>query len=405
MIKYTSSFFLSITNTPFLMKGIPRTDISSREMTTSKELGDTVLVYQGPLLYDSKILRIYDAKTRKVKSWNEKQKEIVEVKSDRSLPAKLKSQSAYYVHYQGWNKKWDEWVSDDRMIEKNAENVTLQKSLKLQLKVRQELSKTPKAPKVSSSVIDRSHSRSRSRSGSHAPSKGVKKEHGVVEKHSSLNHNGESRNQQHKASKSRSPRTYANTFYEQLSKHSSEFTVAVPSQIKLILVKDWENITKNEKQVVLDKPCSVSAVLRQFTKYICQDLTGSSDLSSDKEEEKIKLLDDAAVDNFLEISESLKLYFNRSLGSLLLYRYEREQYKEVLKEHEMDEMADVYPPVFLLRLCVIFPNLMIESKMDVNSLKVVQQFLEQFYGWLISHKDEYLKVEYENCMPLIPFMQ
>lgn len=372
-------------------------------MTASKELGDTVLVYQGPLLYDSKIIRVYDQKTHKIKRWNEKQKQIVEVNADRSLPAKLKSENAYYVHYQGWNKKWDEWVGDDRMIEKNAQNIDLQKSLKLQLKVRQELSKAPKSPKALNSLKDGQHSRPRSRSGSHVPSKGVKKEYGVVKKHSLLTGNGDSRSHTSRSSKSKSPRTYANTFYEQLSKHSSQFSVTVPSQIKLKLVKDWENITKNEKQVILDKPCSVSDVLRQFTKYICRDLSDGYITSS--ADEKRNPLDDATVDNFLEIGESLKLYFNRSVGSLLLYRYEREQYKEILKKHEMDELADVYPPIFLLRLCVIFPNLMIESKMDIDSLKIVQQFLELFYRWLIANDGKYLKVEYENCMPLIPFMQ
>lgn len=32
---------------------------------------------------------------------------------------------SYYVHYQGWKKRWDEWVSPDRIMPINEENRAL----------------------------------------------------------------------------------------------------------------------------------------------------------------------------------------------------------------------------------------------------------------------------------------
>ena len=29
----------------------------------------------------------------------------------------------YYVHYQGWNKNWDEWVNESRILKMSPENI------------------------------------------------------------------------------------------------------------------------------------------------------------------------------------------------------------------------------------------------------------------------------------------
>ena len=46
--------------------------------------GEKVLCFHGPLIYEAKIQK-------------------VELRDD---------QTKYFIHYMGWNKNWDEWVSD-----------------------------------------------------------------------------------------------------------------------------------------------------------------------------------------------------------------------------------------------------------------------------------------------------
>lgn len=44
---------------------------------------------------------------------------------------KLKTgQPQYFVHYKGWNTKWEEWVGDDRVMVINAANLKKMASLK-----------------------------------------------------------------------------------------------------------------------------------------------------------------------------------------------------------------------------------------------------------------------------------
>lgn len=60
-------------------------------MTALFAEGDTVLAYHGPMIYESKVLKFQES----------------------SLGA---GRFQYYVHYLGWNKKWDEWVDDHRYV-------------------------------------------------------------------------------------------------------------------------------------------------------------------------------------------------------------------------------------------------------------------------------------------------
>ena len=63
-------------------------------MTRSKyNVGESVLCYQGKLIYDAKVQEV----RKEGAEWE------------------------YNVHYKGWNKSWDEWVPDSRLVESTIE--------------------------------------------------------------------------------------------------------------------------------------------------------------------------------------------------------------------------------------------------------------------------------------------
>ncbi|KAJ0603986.1 putative chromatin remodeling & transcriptional activation CHROMO-DOMAIN family [Helianthus annuus] len=61
--------------------------------------GDKVLAYHSRRIYEAKVLEVDPTKER------------------------------FFVHYQGWNKNWDEWVGMDRLMRHNKENLEKQKAL------------------------------------------------------------------------------------------------------------------------------------------------------------------------------------------------------------------------------------------------------------------------------------
>jgi len=73
----------------------------------------------------------------------------VQVLKTRSVKAKDGEQSMQFmVHYDGWNKKWDEWIGVNRMLEVNAANLALQKSTKEEVVAAQRRKKAAKAAKA-----------------------------------------------------------------------------------------------------------------------------------------------------------------------------------------------------------------------------------------------------------------
>lgn len=117
--------------------------------------------------------------------------------------------------------------------------------------------------------------------------------------------------------------------------------IVVPDHLKSILVDDWENVTKNLSLVPLPSAHPVNEIL---TTYF-------------DEEKGKRRLGSAEADLLEEVVSGVKEYFEKCLGRILLYRFEREQFFEIrqLWEHGVGEWegkgaGDVYGAEHLCRL-------------------------------------------------------
>lgn len=77
---------------------------------------------------------------------------------------------------------------------------------------------------------------------------------------------------------------------------------------------------------------------RECNKFNCNKQLGLTDTGHSNEE----LLN--------EVITGIKDYFNKALGSILLYRFERHQYASLHKQFRKQEMVDIYGAEHLLRL-------------------------------------------------------
>ena len=91
----------------------------------------------------------------------------------------------------------------------------------------------------------------------------------------------------------------------------------MPDNLKALLVDDWENITKNLQVVPLPAKVPVNKLLEMYM-----------------EDEKAKRNNPAEVDVLEEVVAGIREYFDKSLGRILLYRFEREQYHILRKRWE-----------------------------------------------------------------------
>ncbi|GAC95809.1 chromo domain-containing protein required for cell polarity [Pseudozyma hubeiensis SY62] len=291
---------------------------------------EKVLCFHGPLIYSAKIL--------KAEKWTGEDNVTRQVGPH------------YLVHYDGWKKTWDEWVPETRLLKYNDENLARKATLQEAAKSGS-LTSTEKPSTSTSSASTTSAKRSR-----------------VAEEDRKT------------ASRKRGRETVE---AEEEFLKRPEVKISLPDELKLQLVDDWENITKNGLLVPLPrKPC-VKDILDEYRKHY---------LSSKRDS---KQRSPQVVD---EVLKGLKLYFDRSLGQNLLYRFERAQYVEYRKKNGPKmgdgdvgnarsgngsmggdmEPSDVYGAEHLLRLFVNLPMIIVHTSMDGDSISLLKEHLAEF---------------------------
>lgn len=110
------------------------------------------------------------------------------------------------------------------------------------------------------------------------------------------------------------PRSY-DSLQEESFLSRAAVRIPVSDHLKALLVDDWEAVTKNLSLVPLPSEHPVTEILAHYL-----------------EEEKAKRrVGSAEYDLLEEVVAGVKEYFNRCLGRILLYRFEREQFFEISK--------------------------------------------------------------------------
>jgi len=135
----------------------------------------------------------------------------------------------------------------------------------------------------------------------------------------------------------------------------------------------FQNITKNLQLVQLPANYPAGVILDEYMKHV-NDNSNRTSIERDILEEVIA---------------GLKEYFNKSVGRLLLYRFEREQFYDIWSriQQPTDELAgkplaDIYGGEHLLRLLVTMPELIAQTNMDHQAVTRLREELSQMTTWL-----------------------
>lgn len=269
--------------------------------------GERVLAYHGPRVYGAKIQKV---ELRK-KEWK------------------------YFVHYLGWNKNWDEWVSADRLLKHTEENLVKQKALDK----KQGVEKGAK-------------------SGRSAQTKTRSSADTKAEKDDTKNNAAKG-----KKRKNESGNEKDNVSADKLLK------IQMPATLKKQLVDDWENVTQKDKVVKLPRSPTVDEIL---SKYL-----------------EIKTKKDGMITDAVgEILKGIRCYFDKALPMMLLYKRERQQYEEAI----VDDISPstVYGAEHLLRLFVKFPELFSYVNMEEETWNRMQQTLLDFLKFIQKNQSTFL---------------
>uniref|UniRef100_A0A4W4F8G2 Mortality factor 4-like protein 1 n=1 Tax=Electrophorus electricus TaxID=8005 RepID=A0A4W4F8G2_ELEEL len=275
--------------------------------------GERVLCFHGPLLYEAKCVKI-NIKDKQVK---------------------------YFIHYSGWNKNWDEWVPESRVLKYVDSNLQKQKELqKANQKAKKNKQKTPGAGEGTSTA-----------EMPHPPRKKRARVDPTVE----------------------SEETFINRV---------EVKVKIPEELKPWLVDDWDLITRQKQLFHLPAKKNVDAVLEDYANY------KKSRGNSDNKEYAVN-----------EVVAGIREYFNVMLGTQLLYKFERPQYAEILANHPDTSMSHVYGAPHLLRLFVRIGAMLAYTPLDEKSLSLLLSYLQDFLKYLVKNSCLFNACDYEVAPP------
>ncbi|ORY11653.1 MRG-domain-containing protein [Clohesyomyces aquaticus] len=254
-----------------------------------------------------------------------------------------KSGFQYKVHYKGWKNTWDDWVPEDRLRKLTQENRELANNLRHEVLAAQRAAKAP-------------------------PAASKKKTQGSAR-------GSEERQTSVTAAGPRGQKRYRDQDLEKEEVFQTRRAVRIymPDRLKSLLVDDWENVTKQLQLVQLPSSKPAGYILDEYFEH-----------------EKAKRRPGSAEADILEeVISGLKEYFNKSLGRLLLYRFEREQFFDIHTQMESGTsklagktLADIYGGEHLLRLFVSMPELVAQTNMDSQSVNRLEGELAEMLTWL-----------------------
>ncbi|KAL7085223.1 hypothetical protein ACP275_14G269000 [Erythranthe tilingii] len=151
--------------------------------------------------------------------------------------------------------------------------------------------------------------------------------------------------------------------------------IQIPSTLKKQLIDDNECITHLDQLVKLPRSPSVHEILNKYIDYRV------------KKNGKIP-------ESVGEIVKGLLCYFDKALPSMLLYKHERPQYKEVIPDNVSP--SRVYGAEHLLRLFVKLPDMLSCMHIETETLTELQQRLNDLLRFLQSNQGAFFDSNYQK---------
>ncbi|KAJ7385131.1 Mortality factor 4-like protein 1 [Desmophyllum pertusum] len=285
--------------------------------------GERILCYHGPLIYEAKCMKgqMKDKVTR------------------------------YLIHYNGWNKNWDEWVPENRVLKFNDANLQKQKELREQnLKSKKSRKRTDKVVGENEKPLKRE------------PPPPVIEAPGPVRK---------------KRARITNPIDSDENYISRV-----DVKITIPDYLKQWLIDDWDQVTRQKQLVPIPRKKNIKEILDEYIK--------SRSTHSD---------DGLKPGVVQEVSDGIQEYFNVMLGTQLLYKFERTQYGDVLTEHMNLPMSHLYGAEHLLRLFVKLGSALSFSSLDEKSVQFVVTHIQDFLEYLSKNADSLFTTDYETATP------
>eukprot|EP00550_Attheya_septentrionalis_P008606 CAMPEP_0198295894 /NCGR_PEP_ID=MMETSP1449-20131203/30181_1 /TAXON_ID=420275 /ORGANISM="Attheya septentrionalis, Strain CCMP2084" /LENGTH=465 /DNA_ID=CAMNT_0043996329 /DNA_START=143 /DNA_END=1536 /DNA_ORIENTATION=+ len=323
----------------------------------------------------------------------------------------------YFVHYQGWNVKWDRWVSEDQLYADTEASRTLAKRLKEEAKCLNRGSSPKKTMEVMQRIV-RLEQELREKQA-----RGESIEMIIEEKGEEKKENEPKKEEKKKEIKKLEPptgkkRVVTKAFLAREGKlrkqdlTSRKCSINLPFSLKQVLTDDWEIITQCGLLHSLPAKVSVKDALNAYYEAKMKVLNVND--ASNGEEEEDKKDDDVNVpadeqacektaesikndEEWREMVDGIALFFDQALSTQLLFRHEIPQCMLLEQNHEK-RYCELYPCEHLIRMCIKLPESLEDAKHIAEDEKSRIVFkVGDLLRFLNRHQDVYFLQQYRKA--------
>ncbi|XP_015912302.1 mortality factor 4-like protein 1 isoform X2 [Parasteatoda tepidariorum] len=279
----------------------------------------------------------------------------------------------YFIHYSGWNKNWDEWVPECRVLKYNDANLQKQKEL-TRTHMKSKKSKNVKLPVKSNKEPEKD---------APAQSSPVEKSKPKPEKCLAPSPVPEpSSSSESPPSEFRKKKKAEACFIEEVEPEK-EIKIEMPPLLRNWLVDDWDLITRQKKILHLPSRITVNHIIASYV----------------KEKVSVKGLSQSMESSIVLFANTIRDCFNVALGKMLLWKFERPAYAEMLAEYPESSMCEIYGAIHLLRMFTKVGSLLTGLSSERNALTSLLVQMEDFVRYIAQNPSFFSLNDYVVASP------
>jgi len=266
----------------------------------------------------------------------------------------------YFIHYQGWARKYDTWVQADQICKADDEDA----------KIKLQLYSVSKNPGLAKARKERVNKKSNSLDSLLA-------DDDEGEQQPKRKSNAELEEEARELKRNRLMLSTSDLLQEDEADMATAQRLEIPMTLKKHLLDEWSLISQQDPRRLVKLPRKVTAerALQDFVESL---------------EEK---MDDDQLEAHRDFYEGLQLYFEKALPTILLYRHERDQYDEIVKNFKDLVPSQIYGTEHLLRLFVRLPKLMSSVFLPPSDVNKVYTKMTQFLKFISKNMSKYISIE------------
>eukprot|EP00557_Chaetoceros_sp_GSL56_P011406 CAMPEP_0176480254 /NCGR_PEP_ID=MMETSP0200_2-20121128/2180_1 /TAXON_ID=947934 /ORGANISM="Chaetoceros sp., Strain GSL56" /LENGTH=484 /DNA_ID=CAMNT_0017876363 /DNA_START=23 /DNA_END=1474 /DNA_ORIENTATION=+ len=314
----------------------------------------------------------------------------------------------YFVHYHGWNVKYDRWVDEDQLFPDTPESRALAKRLKAESKCLKRGDSQKKVLEVMQRIVRLERELRDKQAKGESIDDGNLEFKEKTKNDIKMQENDSTSNACNKTMKKDEEEIITKSFLakeaelRKIDLTSQKCAINLPFPLKKILTDDWEIITQCGMLHTIPAAVSVRDALNAYceAKEKMMNENQSSnvlELEKEEKEQEGESNNNSQTHEWREMVDGIALFFDQALPKRLLFHHEVPQCLLLEERFEM-RYCELYPCEYLIRMCIKLPEHLKDARqIDEDEKSKILYKIGDLLRFLNKYQDQYFLQRYRKA--------